>query len=89
MQSSQQEITVGDASSSGQCGPQRLLRLRDVCRATGLCRSMIYKLQSEDKFPRRVKIGLRAVGWLEDEVAQWVADRVALSRHPQQRTIPK
>jgi prophage regulatory protein len=83
MQSSEQESTVADAASSGQRAPQRLLRLRDVCRATGLCRSMIYKMQSEDKFPRRVKIGVRAVGWLEDEVAQWLTDRVASSRAAQ------
>jgi prophage regulatory protein len=75
---------AGDALGSGQRRPQRLLRLRDVCRTTGLCRSMIYKMQAENKFPRRVKIGLRAVGWLEDEVAQWVAARVASSRSAQQ-----
>jgi len=80
------EIVGGDPLGSGQRRPQRLLRLRDVCRTTGLCRSMIYKLQAENRFPRRVKIGLRAVGWLEDEVAQWLADRVASSRSAQQQT---
>jgi prophage regulatory protein len=78
------EITVADSLASGRRTPQRLLRLRDVCRTTGLCRSMIYKMQAENRFPRRVRIGVRAVGWLEDEVAQWLADRVASSRIPQQ-----
>lgn len=78
------EIIAGDALGSGQRHPQRLLRLRDVCHTTGLCRSMIYKMQAENRFPRRVKIGLRAVGWLEDEVVQWLADRVASSRGAQQ-----
>lgn len=78
------EITADDALGSGQRRSQRILRLRDVCRTTGLCRSMIYKLQAENRFPRRVRIGLRAVGWLEDEVAQWLAHRVASSRGAQQ-----
>jgi prophage regulatory protein len=84
MPPSRREIPVADALGSGHCSPQRLLRLRDVCRTTGLCRSMIYKMQAENRFPRRVKIGLRAVGWLEDEVAPWLADRVAASRAVQQ-----
>lgn len=79
MSSTRPEIE-GDALGSGQGSPQRLLRLREVCRMTGLCRSMIYKMQAENRFPRRVKIGVRAVGWLEEEVAQWLTDRVASSR---------
>lgn len=53
------ETIAGDALGSGQRRPQRLLRLRDVCRTTGLCRSMIYKMQAENRFPQRVRIGLR------------------------------
>jgi prophage regulatory protein len=83
MPSTQPEIAIGDTLGSGQRSHQRLLRLRDVCRMTGLCRSMIYKMQAENRFPRRVKIGVRAVGWLEHEVAQWLADRVASSRAAQ------
>ena len=47
---------------------------------------MIYKMEAEKKFPQRVKIGHRAsgighraVGWVEAEVAQRVADRIASS----------
>lgn len=83
MPPTQREITVADSLVPGRRTPQRLLRLREVCRTTGLCRSMIYRMQAENRFPRRVKIGVRAVGWLEDEVAQWLADRVASSRAAQ------
>jgi IS5 family transposase len=37
-------------------------QLPQVCEVTGLCRSMIYQLQADLRFPRRVKIGVRAVG---------------------------
>ena len=47
---------------------------------TGLCRSMIYQLEAEQRFPRRIKIGVRAVGWLEEEVQEWLTQRVEESR---------
>jgi prophage regulatory protein len=72
----------GTVPTSGMPERPRLLRLHDVCRTTGLCRSMIYRLEAENKFPGRVKIGSRAVGWVESEIAQWVADRIASSRMP-------
>jgi len=52
-----------------------ILRLPHVCEITGLCRSMVYQLEAERRFPRRIKIGIRAVGWLESEVQAWVAAR--------------
>jgi prophage regulatory protein len=80
MASMRHEITATVASGSGAREVPRLLRLQDVCRITGLCRSMIYRMETEKRFPQRVKIGQRAVGWVEQEVAQWVADRIASRR---------
>jgi len=57
-----------------------ILRLPTVCDMTGLCRSMVYQLEAEHRFPRRIKIGIRAVGWLEGEVQAWVASRIEGSR---------
>ena len=37
---------------------------------------MIYQLESERRFPCRVRIGARAVGWVEAEVQGWLAGRV-------------
>lgn len=58
----------------------KILRLPQVCEVTGLCRSMIYQLEADLRFPQRVKIGVRAVGWLDNEVNAWLTRRVALSR---------
>ena len=58
----------------------RALRLPQVCQVTGLRRSMIYQLQSERRFPQRIKLSARAVGWLEREVQDWLARRVESSR---------
>jgi hypothetical protein len=37
---------------------------------------MIYQLEAERQFPSRVHIGLRAVGWVESEVQNWLANRI-------------
>lgn len=37
---------------------------------------MIYQLESERRFPTRVRIGLRAVGWVASEVQHWLANRI-------------
>jgi len=58
----------------------QILRLPQVCRATGLGRSMIYQLESERRFPCRVRIGARAVGWVEAEVQGWLAGRIERHR---------
>ena len=58
----------------------QILRLPQVRARTGLCRTMIYQLEADDQFPRRVKIGVRAVGWIEGEVEEWLTQRVERSR---------
>lgn len=58
----------------------KILRLPDVCSETGLCRSMVYQLEAESRFPGRIKIGVRAVGWLEHEVRAWVMEQVRRTR---------
>ena len=41
---------------------------------------MIYQMEAEHRFPRRIKIGDRAVGWIESEVQEWVQQRIDSSR---------
>jgi len=58
----------------------QILRLPQVCKVTGIGRSMIYQLEAEQRFPHRVRIGLRAVGWVESEVQAWLASRIERNR---------
>lgn len=74
--SSQDSLQVGGSAFSGDC----LLRISDVRKRVGLSRSQIYKLASEGKFPRQIRLGLRASGWLESEIEEWIAQRVCESR---------
>ena len=53
------------------------LRLPDVVKRTGLSRSTIYRAESRGQFPRHVKLGEHASGWLAHEVDAYIAARVA------------
>ena len=55
----------------------KILKLREVMNVTGLGRSSVYKFIAEDKFPKPVSLGERAVGWLDVEINDWIMERVA------------
>lgn len=66
----------------------QVLRLPQVCALTGLCRSMIYRMEAEQRFPRRIKLGCRSVGWIEGEVQDWISRRIEGSRQASLRRPP-
>ncbi|MND05921.1 Prophage CP4-57 regulatory protein (AlpA) [compost metagenome] len=55
----------------------KFLRRAEVEDATGLPKSTLYRMIAEEKFPRPVPLGERAVGWVESEVLAWQAARIA------------
>lgn len=56
---------------------QSVMRRAEVERATGLPRSTIYELMARGHFPKPIRLGARAVGWLESEITAWQRARVA------------
>lgn len=55
----------------------RIMRLKEVMETTGLGRSYIYRLASEGSFPKPVRLGGRASGWVSDEIEEWVIEKIA------------
>ena len=53
----------------------RLIRLKEVLRLTGLSRSSLYRKIRAGTFPESVELGERVVGWWESEVRAWMASR--------------
>ena len=51
----------------------RLLTLREVTAITSLSRSVIYAMMAESRFPKPIRIGSRAVRWVEQEVLDFIA----------------
>jgi prophage regulatory protein len=58
----------------------RILRLPAVKDRTGLSRSIIYLRISEGSFPKPISLGSRAVGWIEEEVNDWLNQQIEASR---------
>lgn len=58
----------------------RILSIKGVINLTGLSKSTIYLYIKAGRFPSPVKLGLRRVGWLENEMQAWVQDRISESR---------
>lgn len=48
-----------------------------------LGKALRFRLQADQQFPRSIKLGIRAVGWFELEVREWLATRLASSRDKQ------
>jgi len=40
-----------------------------------LCKSAIYSLIRQGKFPKQVKLGPRAIAWRESEIEEWLQSR--------------
>lgn len=55
----------------------RLLRLKQVEDKTGLKRSQIYAYMKLKQFPASIKIGPASVAWLEQEINDWVDEKLA------------
>lgn len=53
-----------------------LLRRPDVRARTGLSDTRIDELEKRKKFPRRVQISERAIGWVESEIDAFIRARI-------------
>ena len=54
----------------------KFLRLPQVIDRTGYRKTAIYERIQQGDFPRPVKLGPRAVGWLDSEVEEWMRSRL-------------
>ena len=57
-----------------------ILRRTQVQEITGLSRSSIYEKMKKGSFPEAIKLGERAVGWIEAEVLDWLQEQIKKSR---------
>ena len=53
------------------------IRLPEVIKRTGYCRTSIYEKIAEGTFPAPIKLGPRAVAWVSEEIEKWMDERVA------------
>lgn len=58
----------------------KLMRLPAVIERTGFSRSWIYELINQKQFPQPIKIGSRAVAFIEGEIDEWIEMLITKSR---------
>lgn len=64
------------ASKNQQTEP-RLIRRKEVQTKTGLGASSIYAMMKNGEFPLCLNLSKRRVAWIESEIDQWIANRIA------------
>ncbi len=50
----------------------RIIKLDEVVRITGLSASTIWRMEKTGFFPSRIQISQRSVGWSEADVEEWI-----------------
>jgi len=58
----------------------KIVRLPTVKDLTGLSRSTIYLRISNNEFPAPISLGGRAVGWVEADINNWLAEKIEAGR---------
>jgi len=63
--------------------PLRILRLKQLSERIGLARSTIYDRMNKNSqrydpsFPRPIKLGAMAIGWIDSDVTIWLEHRIS------------
>ena len=60
--------------------PKRILRRPEVQNRVALTHSQIDNLEKRGLFPKRIKISVKAAGWIESEIDEFIDQRIAISR---------
>lgn len=53
-----------------------LMTMNQVCEATSLSRTTIWRLQQRDEFPRGVRLSAARVAYKTSDIDAWVTSRV-------------
>ena len=60
----------------------KIIREPGVLHLIGCSSQTLRRMEKRGDFPKRRKIGARAVGWLESEVCDWIAKRQIVLSEP-------
>ena len=59
--------------------PKTFIKLPAVKERTSLSTSEIYRRIDAGTFPKQIKLGAKAVAWLEVEINAWIDERITES----------
>lgn len=75
------DTSASDSTSTSIRG-KSISRNKRVRQRTGLSNSAMYEAIKDGEFPAPIRLGARAVGWLDEEIDAWIEARIAASRQP-------
>jgi prophage regulatory protein len=55
---------------------RKIIRKRVVEEQTGLSGTTIWREEKAGRFPTRIQISANAVGWFQDEISDWIHQRI-------------
>lgn len=61
-------------------GPERILRKKEVCQILGISKATIDRKVRSGDFPPPIQISVRAIGWRESEIEDYINSREPVSR---------
>jgi len=53
----------------------RVYRIKELAKSLGVSRETIYLWIRKNQFPKPVKLGERASGWLKTDIENWLKNR--------------
>lgn len=59
----------------------KILRLPELRKMIGLSVTTIWRKEKAGKFPKRIHISERAVGWLTSEIEEWIEQQAGRKIH--------
>ena len=54
----------------------QIIKINAVKQQTNLSVASIYRLAKQGDFPKPIKLGVKASGWLQSEIDDWIQSRL-------------
>jgi prophage regulatory protein len=70
----------GECMSDTTTTITRYIRPKEAAARTGYTVGHLWRMERDGQFPQRVRLGERAVGYLESEVQDWLESRIRVTR---------
>lgn len=58
-----------------QNGAMRIVGQREVQALVGLSRTTLWRMEREGRFPLHLQLGHRRIGWIVDDIQNWINSR--------------
>uniref|UniRef100_A0A2A4YUN1 Helix-turn-helix domain-containing protein n=1 Tax=OCS116 cluster bacterium TaxID=2030921 RepID=A0A2A4YUN1_9PROT len=58
----------------------KFISKKNVCVITSLSNTTLWRMEHRGEFPKRHKIGLNRVAWLQSDIENWIASKVGVTQ---------